>query len=137
MADNLTRRQIREEIFKMVYQMDFCEPEEALNRENLYFEQREEIGESDRSTINNKLSEIKENTEKLDAIISGFAKGWKINRMSKVDLALLRLAVYEIKMDDEVPAGVAINEAVELAKIYGGEDSPRFINGVLAAVAKE
>lgn len=136
MAENLTRRQIREEIFKMVYQMDFCEPEEAADREKIYFEQREDISDADRNDINDKLSLIKEHCAELDEEISKFAKGWKINRMSKVDLALLRVAVYEIKMDENVPSGVAINEAVELAKIYGGDDSPRFINGVLAAIAK-
>lgn len=136
MAEFLTRRQIREEIFKLLYQMDFCEPEEAVDRKNLYFEQREEILEADRAVINEKLEKIKANCAVLDEEIAKFSKGWKISRMSKVDLAILRVAVYEIKLDEEIPSGVAINEAVELAKLYSGEDSPRFINGVLAAIAK-
>ena len=58
--------------------------------------------------------------------------GWKTNRMAKVDLSLIRLAVYEIKYEEDMPAGVAINEAVELAKIYSGDGAPSFVNGVLA-----
>ena len=63
------------------------------------------------------------------------SKGWKVNRMSKVDLAIMRLAVYEMKMDEDIPVKVAINEAVELAKKFGGDDSPAFVNGVLAKLA--
>ena len=73
--------------------------------------------------------------DKLDeiyAILNEKAKGWSTNRMGKVDLTILRLAVFEIKYDEEIPTGVAINEAVELAKKFGQDSSPAFINGVLA-----
>ena len=60
---------------------------------------------------------------------------WSIERMSKVDLTILRLAYYEMNFDEDIPVKVAINEAVELAKIYGGDDSPAFINGVLGKLA--
>ena len=63
--------------------------------------------------------------------------GWKTSRMNKVDLSILRLAVYEMKYDEDVPVGVAINEAVELAKKFGGSEAPAFINGVLGKLAKE
>ncbi len=62
----------------------------------------------------------------IDELINQYAKGWKTTRMNKVDLAILRLAVYEMKWDEEVPVGVAINEAVELAKRFSGGDSPSF-----------
>ena len=65
------------------------------------------------------------------------AKGWALARIAKSDLTILRLAVYEILFDEDVPNGVAINEAVELAKLYGGDKSYRFINGVLASIVKE
>ena len=72
----------------------------------------------------------------IDELINQYAKGWKTTRMNKVDLAILRLAVYEMKWDEEVPVGVAINEAVELAKRFSGGDSPSFINGVLGKIAR-
>ena len=73
----------------------------------------------------------------IDRILNENAKGWKTSRMNKVDLTILRLAVYELKWDDEIPVGVAINEAVELAKRFGGDDSPAFVNGVLGRVAEQ
>ena len=76
-----------------------------------------------------------EKLEEIDAILNEKATGWKTSRMNKVDLAILRLAVYEIKWDDDVPVKVAINEAVELAKKFSGEEGPAFVNGVLAKIA--
>ena len=70
--------------------------------------------------------------EEIDGLINQYAKGWTTERMSKVDLTIIRLAVYEIKFDEDVPAGVAINEAVEIAKKFGQEESAGFVNGVLA-----
>ena len=72
--------------------------------------------------------------EDIDAIINEVSTGWKTSRMSKVDLTIIRLAVYEIKFDEDVPASVAINEAVEISKVFGGDDSPSFVNGILAKV---
>ena len=74
--------------------------------------------------------------EELDEVINTYSKGWKTNRLPKVNLAILRLAIYEIKYVDDVPASVAINEAVELAKKYSGEGDYSFINGILGSVAK-
>ena len=73
-----------------------------------------------------------EHLEEIDAAINEVSEGWKTTRMGKVDLTLIRLAVYEMKHEEDIPVGVAINEAVELAKQYGTDDSPAFINGVLA-----
>jgi len=78
-----------------------------------------------------------ENQAQLDSIIEKFLKGWELDRLSKVDLALMRLAIYEMLREPDVPSGVAINEAVELAKAYGTDESPAFINGVLGNVARE
>ena len=75
--------------------------------------------------------------DELDEIISEVSVGWKLERMSKIDLTILRLAVYEIKMDEEIPDKVAINEAVEIAKKYGGDNSPSFINGILAKIVNK
>ena len=78
---------------------------------------------------------ILEKETEIDADIDQIAEGWKTTRMGKVDLTILRLAVYEMKFDEEIPVGVAINEAVELAKKFGGDDSPAFVNGILAKLA--
>ena len=72
----------------------------------------------------------------IDTMINEIAEGWKTERLGKVDLTILRLAVYEIKFDEEIPDSVAINEAVELAKMYGADNAPSFINGVLAKIIK-
>jgi len=78
-----------------------------------------------------------ENLARLDGVIENFLKDWDISRINKVDLALLRLAIYEMLREPDVPFGVAVNEAIELAKVYGADESPAFINGVLANVARE
>ena len=80
---------------------------------------------------------VEEHREELDAVIEKHAIGWSLERISKVDLAILRVAVYEILYREDVPAGAAINEAVELAKRFGGDHSYSFINGILGAFAKE
>ena len=75
------------------------------------------------------------NSEEIDALLNETSNGWKTKRMSRVDLTALRLAVYELKYDKDVPTGVAINEAVELAKRFGGETSGSFVNGILGKIA--
>lgn len=80
---------------------------------------------------------VEENMERIDKIIGDSIRGWNIRRLSKVTLALLRLAVYEMLYDDSIPVSVSINEAVELAKTYGGKDDASYINGVLATVANK
>ena len=98
----------------------------------LYFEQMTHLDEKDHMYIEEKYNHVCERMEDIDKALDGVSQGWKVSRMGKVDLAILRLGAYELKFDDEIPTGVAINEAVELAKIYGGDDSPAFINGILA-----
>lgn len=78
-----------------------------------------------------------EKVEEIDAVIEKNSKGWKIGRISKVSLAVLRLAICEILYMEDIPAGVSINEAVELCKKYAANDEPSFVNGILGTVAKE
>ena len=85
--------------------------------------------------IGTKTRLIIEELPKIDKLINEASKGWKTTRMNKADLTILRLAVYEMRWDDDIPAGVAIDEAVELAKKYSGDDGPSFVNGVLAKLA--
>ena len=93
--------------------------------------------EEDKQYIQNKYEAVVSRVPEIDGILNENAKGWKTSRMNKVDLTILRLAVYELKWDDEIPVGVAINEAVELAKRFGGDESPSFVNGVLGKVAEQ
>lgn len=88
------------------------------------------------SFAENEALGVEQHTEEIDKVISENIRGWNLSRLSKVTLAILRLAVYEILFDKTIPSGVSINEAVELAKQYGGKDDAPYINGVLASVAK-
>ncbi len=84
--------------------------------------------------LSSKTKKILTETENIDKEISQSAPKWPIKKINKIDLSILRLAIYELKYDRKVPAKVAINEAVELAKEFGGENSPGFVNGVLGDV---
>ena len=129
----MSRRELREQIFKFIFRIEFNDKEEMAEQEKLFFEDDElVIQEEDAAYISNKSNKILEKLEEIDELINKYAKGWTTERMSKVDLTIIRLAVYEIKFDEDVPTGVAINEAVEIAKKYGQEESSGFVNGVLA-----
>lgn len=136
----MSRRELREQIFKFIFRAEFYEIEELQEQEQLFFEtfnmEEQEIKDADAQYISDKSNKIIERLDELDEMINKRAKGWTTQRMAKVDLTILRLAVYEIVFDDDVPTGVAINEAVELAKRFGQEESSGFINGVLAKFAK-
>ena len=127
----MTRRQIREQIFQILFRVEFHQKEAFEEQMGLAIEE-EKTSESDILYIRKKSEDITERLEQIDQMINEKAKGWKTSRMGKVDLALLRLAVYEIQFEEDIPLGVAINEAVELAKKYGTDDAPAFINGVLS-----
>lgn len=114
---------------------NFNQGEEMDAQLKLYMENIENTGKEDRAYIREKYGKVRDKLEEIDQLLNETAKGWKTSRMSKVDLNVLRLAVYELKYDDDVPTGVAINEAVELAKKFGGEESPAFVNGILAKIA--
>ncbi len=138
------RREIREHIFRLLFTLDFRGEEQLEEQADLYFEQvpDEEIqnpplfaSDEERDYIRDKSRAILGKLTEIDAKINEVAKGWKTDRMPKADLAVLRLAVYELNFDEEIPTGVAINEAVELAKKYGSDASPAFINGILAKLA--
>ena len=132
----MRRSEAREHIFKMVFGLEFNEKEEMPEQVRLYFEQLEQMEEKDKEYIQKKAWAIADHKDEIDTLINEHASGWKTTRMNKVDLTLLRLAVYEMKYDEDIPMGVAINEAVELAKTFGGEEAPGFVNGVLAKIAK-
>lgn len=128
----MTRRALRENIFKMLFRVEFHEANEMRDQLALFEEQLEGLKEADLVYIKEKTTEVIAHLKEIDGQINEKAIGWKTSRMGKVDLSIIRLAVYEILFDEEVPEKVAINEAVELAKKFGTDESPAFINGVLA-----
>lgn len=130
----MKRRELREHIFQLLFRVEFMQEEEMKEQLELFFSDLQEAKESDIEYIRNKYLSIREKQDLIDGMIDEKAKGWKTNRMGKVELSILRLAVYEMLFDGEVPVNVAINEAVELAKKFGGDETPAFINGVLARI---
>lgn len=130
------RRELREHIFKLLFMHQFNETEEMPQQLAMYFEGLEELREKDQAYMQDKYQKIAEKLDTIDEKINRVSKGWKTSRMGRVDLTVLRLAVYEMEYDPEVPVKVAINEAVELAKLFGGEESAGFINGILGKIAE-
>ena len=131
----MRRREQREHIFKLRFMTQFNAERDMPEQLSLYFESLGELSEKDQETIQEKYDRILEELEEIDRQLNEYSFGWKTARMNRVDLTALRLAVYEMKFDEDVPVGVAINEAVELAKKFGGEDSGSFVNGVLGKIA--
>lgn len=131
------RREMREHIFKLLFLNEFNGTEEMPQQIQLYFDGLEDLNPVEQAYMENKYAKITERLEELDIILNEKSAGWKTKRMSKVDLNILRLAVYEMKYDEDVPVKVAINEAIEISKSFGGEDSASFVNGVLGKIARE
>lgn len=132
----MSRTELREHIFRMLFRVEFNDAEEMKEQEAFYFDELEEATGKDQEYILDKYRAIVEKKEEIDTLLNEVSEGWKTTRMNRVDLTILRLAVYEIKWDEDVPTGVAINEAVELAKKYSSDDGPSFVNGILAKVVK-
>lgn len=128
----MSRREIREQIFKLLFRAEFYEESDMPEQLALFFEELDQREEKDTDYIRKKYESIMEHLTEIDAMINEVAQGWKTSRMGKVDLTLIRLATYELKFEEDIPTGVAINEAVELAKTYGTDDSASFVNGILA-----
>ena len=133
----MKRRELREHIFELLFRIEFNSSEEMPEQMQLFFDGLDELGEQDQSYMEEKYRRIVEKLPELDRRIEETAKSWRVSRMGKVDLTILRLAVYEMEFDDDVPVGVAINEAVELSKKFGGDDSPAFVNGILGKIGKK
>ena len=148
----MTRREMREHCFKMLFGTGFYPAEEAAEQAERYFESPEEedtaedgstvlihqvdMKESQREFLTARVRDMAEKIPELDERLNAVAQGWKTRRMGRVELTILRQALYEMAYDSEVPDKVAINEAVELAKRFGGRDSAAFVNGVLAKMVK-
>ena len=132
----MNRSELREQVFKLLFRVEFNTPEEMNIQEDLFVETAdEEMSASDVEFIKTRFEQISEKLGEIDELINKESKGWDTGRIGKVELAILRLAIFEIKFDDSIPTGVAINEAVELSKKFGQDGSSAFVNGVLAKFA--
>ena len=133
----MSRRSARKNAFFLLFQMDFSEAAEFDQVKEIFFAEKEEpVEEEDKAFILSEVEGVHEHMEEIDALIEQSAKGWDLSRMNKVDLAILRLAVYEMKYAS-LPAAVSINEAVELTRKYSNETSCSFVNGVLGTISRK
>ncbi len=132
----MSRKASRKNAFIIIYQLEFNDElniEEAvdyiINEENIATSQK------DKEFILKEIYGTQKNIEYINSLILEHLSGWTFDRISKIDLAILRLCIHELAFMSDIPTGVSINEAIELAKVYGGDDSPSFINGLLGKVA--
>lgn len=130
----MTRREEREQVFILLFEKSFNSDTDMGQLYDFAIENEVITGSDFVKTLLNKTWE---NIEEIDGNIEKFSVGWKINRISKVALAVLRLAVCEILYFDDIPVGVSINEAVELCKKYAAKEDSSFVNGILGSLSKE
>ena len=131
----LNRRKAREEAIKLIYQVDIQKEEPTVILD--LYKQFNQVDEKSYSYITSVVCGAFEKKEEIDEQITASLKGWTLDRISRISYAAIKLALYEISYCDDVPPSVAINEAVELAKIYDSEEAANFVNGILGAIVKE
>ena len=130
----MNRHEAREAALGLVFEKSFKLDEDSSKLYDIAMNEREI---EDDEYARRVLSGVYDNLEKIDALISESAKGWKLDRISKVSLSVMRLCVYELLYEDQIPANVSLNEAVELAKKFDDDDAPAFVNGVLNTISKK
>jgi N utilization substance protein B len=140
----MSRRTARRHVFHLVFTLPFgggLSVEDLAKKKAAYFEFLDEENSRpkgrDAEYIDRAFWGVFERMNELDSVIENFLRDWTISRINKIDLALMRLSIYEMLCEKDVPLGAAVNEAVELAKEYGADESPAFINGVLGNIARE
>ena len=133
----MNRSAIREQAFKLIYSLDIQRNENLEEQIELYIENNMITEKRAKEYIRESVKGVEENKEAILKLIEKNLKSdWKIDRISKIDIAILKLAIYELEYT-EIPFKVEINEAVEIAKKYGEDTSKKFINGILASIVKE
>ncbi len=131
----MTRKEAREAGFIIIFEYEFQKlPAEELLE--LYYHYREEV-EGQKDYLENLVKTTLEKLNVIDEHIEKHAKGWSLSRLSKISLAALRIGICELLFDEDIPTGIAINEAVQLAKDYEGEKASAFVNGILSSINKE
>lgn len=129
----MSRKKARDNAFKCIYELEF-DNEKNVEKILEFCYEENESKEDEKKYINVVVNGVKNNLDSIDSIILSKLKNWSMERIAKIDLAILRLAIYEIMYMDDIPVKVTANEAVELAKLYGNNDSKSFVNGVIAKV---
>jgi len=132
----MNRHELRDRVFRLLFRVEFNSPEEMPEQVRFFCEDEDygTIEKEDSAFVKDKFDKIISHKDELDAIISENISGWDLDRIGKVELAVLRLAAYEMIMDEEIPTGVAMDEAIEIAKTYGQENSGSFVNAVLSKI---
>lgn len=131
------RHEQREQVFMLLFRVEFHDPAEMPDQMRLFFEDNEAVSSrKDLDFIQARYQAVRDKLPEIDRLINENTEGWDTARMGKVELAILRLGVYEMRYDDDIPAGVAIDEAVEIAKKYGQENSGGFVNAIMAKIFK-
>ena len=135
---SISRHELREQTFKMLFGVEFHDGEDKREVLDNYMDITidRELKPKERQEIIDRVLAVDSKREELDSLINKVAKGWRTSRMGRAELNLIRLALYEMRYDDTVPLKVAINEALELGKEYGDDDAPSFINGILARLTE-
>jgi len=135
----MNRHELRTCVFLLLYQKDFYSDEQYEEQQDIFLNEiknEEPLTDEDRAFVEAEVERITPLLPEIDEKIEQASKGWQLSRIAKAELAILRLGVYEALYDDETPAAVAIDEAVELAKEYGREKGYAFVNGVLDTICK-
>ncbi|MPM57895.1 Transcription antitermination protein NusB [bioreactor metagenome] len=146
----MSRRLLRQSAFKIIFSFHFNDDDieeifkDISEEPNIFLIQEEdehipfnELNERDKKFFYDLVRGTLENVEKIDYMIKSNLKSWTMDRIAKVDLTILRMAIYELLYSQDIPDSVAINEAIELGKVFGTDDSGSFINGVLGKVQRE
>lgn len=132
----MLRSQVREEIFKILFRLPFTSKNEMKEQTEYSLEELEGKSEKNIIYIRDKVDNIIGNIDTIDNKIDECCEGWKLNRIGNAEIAIMRIAVYEIMFEEDVPDSVAVNEAVELSKLYCDDEAKGFINAVLSKVIK-
>ena len=129
----MNRHEAREAALGLVFEKSFKPEDDTQELYNIAIDERDL---EDDEYVRRVIDGVFDNLEKIDSLIEASAKGWKIKRMPGVSLAIMRICVYEMLFEKEIPVNVSLNEAVELAKKFDGDEAPAFVNGVLNKVSK-
>ncbi len=129
------RRRARESTMKLLYQMDI---NKEINDEAIdLFLEENNCDKKEKNYILDSIKNICDNKDTIDSYVRKYASGWKLDRIAKVDLSILRIAIYEILFREDIPLQVSINEAIEVSKKYSSSESSKFINGLLGSFVRD
>lgn len=133
----MSRKWAREKAMTLIYQVDVNVNNAQDTINNFFDHEEEEVALEEKEYITDCVKGVEANLNEINILIEKHSKGWKLSRIARVDLAILRLSIYEMLKRNDVPNVVSVNEAIELAKKFGGENSASFVNGILGSAIKE